>query len=76
MAVAGFKRGDEPIIRRYFDPPKRSSLRAWYNAATKLIDVAPKFDPTIEHTAHIDELTISFDGPGWCLFIARKGRLP
>lgn len=76
MAVAGFAKANEPLIRRQFDPPKKSSLRAWYNAATKLIAGAPKFDPTIEATTYVDEETISFEGHGWVLFIARKRRLP
>lgn len=75
MAVAGFKHEEsEAIIRRQFDPPKRASLRAWFNAATKNIEGAPKFDPAFERSVTVDRSSIIFHNPRWSLFISRQGR--
>lgn len=77
MAVAAFKREGEELVRKGFHPPKRASLRAWYNAATATIAGAPKFNPLIEARARVDNETIMFEAPdvSWTLFIARKRNL-
>lgn len=61
-------------VKRTFDPPKRASLRAWYNAATRFIPDAPKFNPVIEGTADVTVDTLLFCGDDWHLIIARRSR--
>ena len=75
MAVAGFKREGQSVVQRSFDPPKRASLRAWYNAATKGVEQAPRFTPELERRADVTVDTIIFHGAGWTLYIARKRNL-
>lgn len=74
MAVACFM-AEGSAVTRNFDPPKRASLRAWYNAATKMIQDAPDYDPTFERGARVDADSIIFAGRHWKLIIARKRRL-
>jgi hypothetical protein len=71
MAVACFM-AEGVSVQRNFDPPKRASLRAWYNAATKLIPDAPKYDPAFERGVLVDADSIIFAKGDWNLMIARR----
>jgi hypothetical protein len=74
MAVACFM-ADGVNVTRNFDPPKRASLRAWYNAATGMIGEAPKYEPRFEQRVTLDRDTIIFHQDDWTLLIARNKRL-
>jgi hypothetical protein len=74
MAVACFM-AEGVNVTRVFDPPKKASLRAWYNSATKMIPDAPKFDPQIEASADVSREAIMFAGARWQLVIARQRTL-
>jgi hypothetical protein len=74
MAVACYM-ADGINVQRAFDAPARSSLRAWYKAATKMIPDAPQFTPEIEAGAHVSFEAIIFSGKGWNLIIARRRTL-
>lgn len=75
MAVAGMKFADrETISQTSFDAPARSSLRAWYTAATARIPDAPKWQPGFEDRVTIDRDVIIFHQDHWTLFIARNRR--
>lgn len=71
VAVASLTREGHLCAPRNFGPPKRSSVKAWYKAATQQIPEALKWEPYFEDYADVSVDTIIFHGPTWTLFISR-----